>query len=278
MLPTVSREIVDGSDSVHAQFELWSLDAVDRVRVTYRLTSYQYEMGLGSDVDFFAEFPRRIEPKDSSFITIDTVFTISNRRVALSQSFGGMEKASYRLIVTARPADERMSSEKTNAGTFAGLGQIAAATKAFIVRPLGFPEVVSIEDQIETLAYIATDSEYRSLKEAKTDEEKSSQLAEFWSKHVDRDLYYDRVEYANRYFTCQREGWRTFPGYIYIVAGPPDGVECFPRIERWFYSSARLQVSFQVRKEIAGGQECKSTVGYIDPYLLERFRMRWRGE
>ena len=276
VLPTVSGEIVDGSDSVFVQCEVNSSEVGQQLHVTYRLTSYRYKMRLGTKPDFLAGFSGWNDPQDSSSVTIDTVVTVPNRRLVLQQSFGNVREAYYRLSVTVRTADASTGSEGSEAEVHAPLAQIAVATKAFVVRPLGFPKVVSIEDQIASLVYIARESKYRSLAEANTVEEKRRLLEEFWSTHVDRDLYYERVSYANWYFTCKTEGWRTFPGYIYIVVGPPATVECLPGVERWFYASPALEISFQWREEIEAERECRFTYGRIDPYLLERYLIRWR--
>ncbi len=276
VLPTVSGEIVDGSDSLFSQCEVSGREIGERVRVTYRLTSYQYKKRLGTKPEFLGGFAGRNVPQDSLTVTIDTVVTVPNGRLVLQQSFTDVRKAYYRLSVTARPSDERPSSGAFESGAEMPFAEIAVATKAFTVRSIGFPEVVSIEDQIESLAYIATDSEYRGLLEGGTVDEKRARLEEFWTSHVGRNLYYERVAYANRYFTCKTEGWRTFPGYIYIVVGSPDAVECLQRTERWFYTSPVLNVSFRWRREVEGGRECRFTYGTIDPYLLERYFIRWQ--
>lgn len=276
VLPTVSGEIVDGSDSVHSQCEVNTAQPGEQLLVTYRLASYRYRTRIGTKPDFLAGFPMRSDPQDSSSITVDTVVTVPDRRLVLQQSFGGLREAHYRLSVTVRPDRTTSGAEALESQAYGPLAQIAVAMKAFVVRPLGFPEVISIEDRTAPLIYIATESEFRSLTEGATTEERWKKLEDFWSTHVDRDLYYERVAYANRYFTCKTDGWRTFPGYVYIVVGPPDAVECLPGVERWFYTSPALQISFQMRQEIERDRECWFTHGTVDPYLLERYVSLWR--
>ena len=266
VLPAVNREIVDGSDTVYVQFEVKSSKPTEELRVTYRLTFSQRKASHVAKPEFHEPFPGRLEEVDTSSIVVDTVVTTTDHAVVLQRPFEIVRNSSCRLNVVVQPANAAVSTDST----------IAVATRGFVVRPVGFPDVISIDDQILPLVYIATDAEFQTLEKANTGEEKKQLLQEFWSDHVDRDLFYERIRYANRYFTCKNEGWMTFPGYIYIVVGPPDYVECFPGVERWVYTSPSLDIRFQWRQEVEGDRECRFTDGYIDPIYLDRYVARWR--
>ena len=49
------------------------------------------------------------------------------------------------------------------------------------------------------------------------------------------EIYYDRVEEANTFFSGLQEGWRTDRGMIHIVMGVPDKVRDDRWREIWFY-------------------------------------------
>ncbi|MFW5721273.1 MAG: GWxTD domain-containing protein, partial [Bacteroidota bacterium] len=48
-------------------------------------------------------------------------------------------------------------------------------------------------------------------------------------------LFYNRVFFANVYFTSHVEGWRTDRGMIYIIYGLPDYIYKSGEEERWIY-------------------------------------------
>lgn len=49
--------------------------------------------------------------------------------------------------------------------------------------------------------------------------------------------YYNRVQFANEFFTSYQEGWQTDKGLVYIIFGPPDEVFFDADAEWWGYRS-----------------------------------------
>jgi len=52
-------------------------------------------------------------------------------------------------------------------------------------------------------------------------------------------VYYNRVFYANLYFSSYKEGWKTDRGMIYIIFGPPRMLERDSEKETWTYFSRK---------------------------------------
>lgn len=104
----------------------------------------------------------------------------------------------------------------------------------------GFPKVTKSEELVEPLAYITTTGEYNNLKAYS-----NGKLAadDFWIKSggsTDRGremirIYYNRVYFANYYFTNTIPGWKTDRGMIYIVYGPPHNMKKTASSETWLY-------------------------------------------
>lgn len=108
------------------------------------------------------------------------------------------------------------------------------------------------KEAVEQLRYIATEQEYRKLKDAQENEWKEVWL-KFWA---DRDPtpgtpqnemqneFYRRIEYTNAHFSVISPGWKSDRGRIYIVHGPPDEIERHPMdiglkpYEIWYYYSS----------------------------------------
>ncbi len=103
-----------------------------------------------------------------------------------------------------------------------------------------FPMVKTPEQMIDPLVYLASDSEMDMMRK---NESAKIAVDNFWlnagsdinrSKELIR-IYYNRVFYANYYFTSFKEGWSTDRGMIYLVYGPPGTMYKTPDQERWIY-------------------------------------------
>ena len=116
------------------------------------------------------------------------------------------------------------------------------STDEFILygRADNFPLIKDVRQMLEATRYIATRSEYNSNNDA--DNPKIA-LDEFWLKcggSFDKskkliEIYYDRIEEANRAFSGIQEGWRTDRGMVYIVLGIPNKINRDAWSEMWLY-------------------------------------------
>jgi len=114
-----------------------------------------------------------------------------------------------------------------------------------VVLSEGFPRPQTIDALIEPLVYIVKEELLDSLRFAPTTEEKKRRFDALWLSFTDNKaaaaraikLYYTRVEEANKYFTTQKEGWKTDRGMLYVVLGPPLSSGVRLQKEIWFYSS-----------------------------------------
>ena len=98
----------------------------------------------------------------------------------------------------------------------------------------------TVDQLVESLAYLTTSAEYETLKTATN---KKLAVDNFWIERAGnldkaRELirvYYNRVFFANFYFTSFKPGWKTDRGMIYIIYGPPQSVKVEPGREKWIY-------------------------------------------
>ena len=102
-----------------------------------------------------------------------------------------------------------------------------------------FPELATLDHLIDPLIYITT----RREKEQLDNVQSKKDFDQFWldltesperAKRIIKE-YYDRVEFANALFTNFKEGWKTDPGMIFIIFGPPDEVIKQNKKETWVY-------------------------------------------
>lgn len=118
-----------------------------------------------------------------------------------------------------------------------------------------FPEIKTTEELVRPLYYLMTTREYRRITSIENPDSLRLAFEEFWLSNLrDRnrareviELYYSRVEEANRLFTSFREGWSTDMGMIFILFGPPVHVETGIDHEVWYYSYNRMDPRMVMR-------------------------------
>ena len=105
-----------------------------------------------------------------------------------------------------------------------------------------YPHIKSPEDMAPPLQYITTSAEYKDIIRQK---DLKGAVDDFWVKtgkdfNNARELlkvFYNRVLFANLYYTTDREGWKTDRGMIYLLLGPPAMVKKTETREEWSYQS-----------------------------------------
>lgn len=104
-----------------------------------------------------------------------------------------------------------------------------------------YPRPSRSKELIDALIYITTTDERSKIIKAVNPKR---ELDNFWlaqggNREFGRQMirnYYRRVEFANKYFTSYKEGWKTDRGLIYSVFGPPSKVRRYDQTEEWEYS------------------------------------------
>jgi GWxTD domain-containing protein len=105
-----------------------------------------------------------------------------------------------------------------------------------------FPKLTRPEELAPPVMYVSQNQEIAELTNTK---QTKKALDRYWlslsngnadaARH-NIQMYYDRVEEANRLFTSYKEGWKTDKGMIYVVMGAPDRVTRGKDREVWVYS------------------------------------------
>ncbi len=106
-----------------------------------------------------------------------------------------------------------------------------------------YPQVNKPEDMLPPLQYITTREEYQKLI---VNSDLKGTVDQFWLDKGKtfgnaRDLirvYYNRVVFANLYFSSSKQGWKTDRGMIYLLLGPPVSVERTETRETWTYEAS----------------------------------------
>ncbi len=107
-----------------------------------------------------------------------------------------------------------------------------------------FPNMTKSEQMIMPLQYLMTSKEFVEINHKAT---KKLGLDNFWLNTIDDvegakllvKIFYNRVVFANTYFTSLCEGWKSDRGMIYTVFGPPETVQKTATTEKWIYGQNR---------------------------------------
>jgi len=104
-----------------------------------------------------------------------------------------------------------------------------------------YPRIKKPQEMIGPLAYLTSSVEYEEIKRSVN---QKLAVDNFWlgltNNIMDRArelirVYYNRVYFANYYFTTFKPGWKTDRGMIYIIYGPPQAVTRNAGTEKWIY-------------------------------------------
>lgn len=116
-----------------------------------------------------------------------------------------------------------------------------------------FPKVVEPDMMIPPLEYLTSTAEFNAIRQ---DTAVKLAIDNFWLKaggNVDMAremirIYYNRMYYANLFFTSYKQGWRTDRGMIYVIFGPPSTITKTTTSETWEYyvkqDASNLTITF----------------------------------
>ncbi|MFD2532749.1 GWxTD domain-containing protein [Gracilimonas halophila] len=151
--------------------------------------------------------------------------------VIIELAFENLERGNYRLEVTSNEGDENE--------VYKG--------RAFGIKSPNYPSLKTPSELARPLVYLMTDKEYENLISIKDPDSLKHAVDRFWLSNIKNSnvarevvsLYYQRVEEANKQFSNFKEGWKTDPGMIYILFGPPWYSDLFSNEMNWSYSYNR---------------------------------------
>lgn len=99
----------------------------------------------------------------------------------------------------------------------------------FSIKSLNYPAIKHVTEFAAPLYYLMDTKEYQKLIFITDEKELKDAIDRFWLSNIDNankarsviELYYDRVEEANKLFSTYKEGWKTDLGMMYILFGQP---------------------------------------------------------
>ncbi|RDV15092.1 GWxTD domain-containing protein [Pontibacter diazotrophicus] len=112
--------------------------------------------------------------------------------------------------------------------------------RSILVQPANYPQITRTKEMLQPLIYLTTSEEREALLNAS---DTKAAIDRFWlelagNKAAARNLiqiFYSRVELANKLYSSHKAGWATDRGMIHIILGPPDGTNQVGSTITWTY-------------------------------------------
>lgn len=223
-------------DSLKFQFQVINNSTDTAFNFHMRLLKFLSDTSIARPLNF-----RNYTPSTLPYVGIDydeydilesSVRSFDQRgNVIIEYNFRELPRGNYRLEVRS---DNNPSNEIYKAIDFS-------------IKSPNYPAVKTPYELAGPLYYIMDEKEHDKLMKMDDPQKIKNTIDRFWLTHIKNSaiaksvvsLYYERVEEANKLFPNFKEGWKTDPGMVHILFGPPLQIDSFPDEMTWYYSYNR---------------------------------------
>jgi GWxTD domain-containing protein len=146
-------------------------------------------------------------------------------------------------IILKRPDEGNYRFEVTIDTKSQGGSENLFRARDFSVKSANYPHILSAREMAAPLVYLMSRSEHRRLMQIEDSDSLQLAVARFWLSNLPPnqakssiEMFYERVEQANMFFSSFKEGWKTDMGRVYIMFGPPISVEPTHNQMIWAYT------------------------------------------
>ncbi len=263
-LPITTYDVPGKIDSLKFIFQVTNNKSESPMTIDTKLIKYESDTTAARPMHYNNYSPSSISYKG---IDYDETEIIQSSRRVLNQSgsvlveffFPKQQRGNYRFEVN--------TNEQEGSSMF--------KARDFSVKSTNYPSIKTPMEMARPLIYLMGDDEYEELISFKDPDSIKTAVDRFWLKNVGNkneaksviEMYYSRVEEANKQFSNFKEGWKTDPGMVYILFGPPWYVEEHLDIMEWSYSYDRTnpQYNYTFRRP-----KLKSKYFPFNNYILQR--------
>jgi GWxTD domain-containing protein len=262
--PITTYTVPSKIDSLKLDFQVTNNDVDDPLTINARLLEYPADTSYARPMNFNNYSPsslpyigvdiRRAEEIDSNVRRLDQPGS-----VLIEFKYPLLDRGTYRFEVETTDQD----------------GETIYRARDFSVVSENYPSIMTARELAEPLIYLMDRRDHESMMEIQNPDSLKEAVDRFWLSNVQNmnearsviNLYYERVEQANKQFTTFKEGWKTDMGMIYILFGPPWYVDRYLNTMEWSYSYDRNdpEYNYTFRRP-----NLKNEFFPFDNYLLQR--------
>ena len=245
--PEVNYNLSKSIDSLKASIQLHLKSADNNDQLTMRLFRFRTDTMPASPPNYISPTQGSLGYIGINYKKNDTVQTVDRNLHGLQGTISvdfilpRLKEGNYRVQITGQRKDST----------------IFYKARDFSIKSPGYPHVKTIYELADAMVYITYPKEYKRLMSYHSPDSLKQAFDALWGKLIPNknlaksviNTYYSRVEAANKYFSSYKEGWKTDPGMIYILYGPPDNIEQNIDGMTWYYGSMSDNVNaFYFRK------------------------------
>lgn len=265
-VPITTYDVPSKIDSLKFVFQVTNNDSEEPMTIDSELLKFRSDTSHARPMHYNNYSPSNISYRG---IEYDEQETIQSSQRELTQSgsvliefvFPNQQRGNYRFDVRTDKGEEE-SEELFKA-------------RDFSVKSPNYPSLKTPRELAAPLVYLMGDKEHERMMEISDPDSLKQEIDRFWLKNVRNksqarsviELYYQRVEEANKQFSSFKEGWKTDTGMIYILFGPPWYVETSLDRMTWSYAYNRNdpEYNYNFRKS-----KMRSEFYPFDNYILQR--------
>lgn len=238
-VPITTYFVQSRFDTLKFQYQITRPDNSFESRINMGLYTFNADSVPARPLAGIQPSPGSISYKGIEYQRLNEIFT--NERILRSETGSILieynmptpSSGNYRFEVNVQNGDLEQSS-------------LFKAREFNITSPF-FPSVRNINEFAEPLFYLMGRREYDRLMSIQDPDSLKREIDLFWLKDMRNsnrarqviELYYSRVEQANKQFSNFKEGWKTDMGMVFILFGPPYYVENYLDTSIWYYSYNR---------------------------------------
>ncbi|MDR8394409.1 GWxTD domain-containing protein [Aliifodinibius sp. S!AR15-10] len=263
-LPITTYDVQGKIDSLKFVFQVTNNKTDNPLTIDTELIRFESDTSVARPMHYNNYSPSNISYKG---IEYDEEEVIQSSRRVLTQAgsvlveffFPQQERGNYRFEVT--------TSEQEGESLF--------KARDFSVKSTNYPSIKTAEEMLGPLHYLMSEKEYERMTAINDSDSLKSAIDRFWLKNIQNknkarnviEMFYSRVEEANKQFSNFKEGWKTDPGMIYILFGPPWYVETHLDVMTWSYAYDRSDPEYNYTFQRS---KLKSKFYPFDNYILRR--------
>lgn len=251
-------------DSIKFEFQVTNNDLDDPLEIRAKLLQYPSDTTWARPMNF-----NNYSPSSLPYIGVDM-----RRAEEIDTNIRRLDQPGSVLIEFKYPLLER-GTYRFEVETTDGTGETLYRARDFSVVSENYPSVMTARELAEPLIYLMDRRDHRQMMEIQDPDSLKEAVDRFWLSNIQNmnrarsaiNLYYERVEQANKQFTTFKEGWKTDMGMIYILFGPPWYVDRYLNRMQWSYSYDRNDPEYNFFFE---RPNLKNEYFPYDNYLLQR--------
>lgn len=239
-LPVTTYDVPGKMDSLKFEFQVMKPKNSKQVDVNMKLIKFQSDTTPARPMYAPNPSPSSIQYRGIDYSEKTTIQT--QKRILTTDDQGSI-LIQYQ---TVRPQIGNYRFEVTLGGDKVNKKQSFKA-RDFSVKSRDYPNVRTPRELAAPLVYLMSKKKYKKMMAIKNPDSLKEAIDTFWLSNIGNkdkakkvlQLYYDRVEQANKQFSNYKAGWKTDPGMIYILYGPPWYVDQSLNYMQWTYGYNR---------------------------------------